>query len=60
MWMGRGNEHVYTAYMCTYRKNTILAPRACCAEEVGTNGMMTNVCRVFNDKARAARAYARF
>ena len=24
---------------------------ACCAEEVGTNGMMTNVCRVFNDKA---------
>ena len=22
-------------------------------EDVGTNGMMTNVCRVFNDKARA-------
>jgi hypothetical protein len=27
-------------------------------EEVGTNGMMTNVCRVFNDKARAARFFA--
>ena len=25
-------------------------------EEIGTNGMMTNVCRVFNDKARSLGA----
>lgn len=33
-------------------------PHVCCAEEVGTNGMMTNVCRVFNDKVRAVRFFA--
>ena len=51
------HTHTHTHTLVSNSKPVALT---CCAEEPGSNGMMTNVCRVFNDKARAARAYARF